>query len=163
MNKKRVGWTLMILWSVLLLGMGAESATAHAKGPKAIGPLDPECPCPAVPPFGCCGQLTCDILRLNSDYIPGGGCKLSGSNTCCHNNDPTIQPIAEGLQLVEVRRGRNRPFDGLTDDVRVVMKVNGKRALTGHYKVEMGRGIVRMDNGDRYWFVAGDLYLVHGE
>ena len=71
--------------------------------------------------------------------------------------------VTGALELIQIRRMRpNKRFDGLTDDVRVVLKMNGKQALTGHYKVEAGRGIVTMSNGDRYWFFAGDLYRLEG-
>ena len=150
----RLGVALIVLSAILFFSAGVSVAGG---GPR---PGDP-CPCGTNPPFICCGDLTCDRLSVNSSYIGGSQCRPAKDYYCCVNGSAGISTLesAGDLTIEFVERG-NRTFDGLTNGVHVKMKVNGRivpgPAGNGRYE----DGFLVMQTGDRYLFLAGDLFLV---
>ncbi len=151
----RVGMMLVIASCILFFAAGV--SVEAAGGPK---PGDP-CPCGTKVPFICCGDLTCDRLTVNSSYVGGGQCHPRKDFYCCTSGFGTLTRIesAGDLTIEFVERG-NRTFDGLTNGVHVKMKVNGRfvpgPAGNGRYI----DGFLVMQTGDRYLFLAGDLFRV---
>ena len=137
MNKRRVGWTLMILWSVMLLGMGAKSAFAGGSCPASPGDIIGQIRC---------GETRCGQLVSHMQFI-GGSCQATPLGVCCDGKE--LKAIAESAEtgqdiLLWPVHPNGQPFNYLNGPVHIVDE-NGDIVLKGKYRA----GEFLFDNGQK--------------
>jgi len=112
--------------------------------------------CPATPGDAigawCCGDMTCDVFRIDSSYL-AGSCTPEPQLLCCAQGGPRLRSRESAETLTfQLLYANGRTFDGLRHGA-VKLVLNGTVVDRGRFD-----GMVHLGAGSYYWF-NGDLFL----